>query len=206
MQAQDIVGLSLVAGLVTFLVGAVAWRLEYETPMLQALRLIHRDRRRRAWIHLWMIPAMFVTAGGVGGHAALSGQRSAAVLSLMASFVYAMGAVCWVGSLAFRLTVVPWAAEHLVEHGGPPPGFVALDRWAGCLYLIHMASAYAAFMLIGSATLLDGELPPWIGWLGIGWGVSFLAGFVATRFSGPFNPPFWAHTYTCVVGVALLVT
>jgi hypothetical protein len=124
----------------------------------------------------------------------------------MSSIVYAMGAVCWVVALAFRLTVVVWAAEHAVEHGQPPDGFVALDRWAGSLYVVHMTSAYAAFALLGSATVLAGELPPWVGWLGVGWGLSFLAGFVATRFAGPFNPPFWAHTYTGLVGVALLVS
>jgi hypothetical protein len=207
MQVQDVAGLTLVAGLVTFIVGAGAWRLQYEKPMLEALRVIHADRRRRAWIHLWMIPAMFVTAAGVAGYASLFGDGSAAAaFALMSSVVYAMGAVCWVASLAFRLTVVPWAAEHVVEHGDPPAGFVALDRWAGSLYLTHMTSAYAAFALLGSAALLAGELPPWVGWLGIAWGLSFLVGFVATRFAGPFNPPFLAHAYTGVVGVVLLVS
>jgi hypothetical protein len=206
MQVQDVVGLTLVSGLITFLVGAGAWRLQYEKPMPEVLHVIHRDRRRRAWIHLWMVPAMFVTTAGVGGYAAMTGVgNAAAVFAVMSSTVYAMGAVCWVVSLAFRLTVVPWAAEHAVDHGDPPAGFVAFDRWAGSLYLMHMASAYVAFALLGSAALLAGELPPWVGWLGVGWGSSFLAGFVATRFAGPFNPPFWAHAYTGVVGLALLV-
>ena len=207
MQVQDVVGLALVSGLVTFLVGAGAWRLKYERPMLEALRVIHADRRRRAWIHLWMIPAMFVTAAGVAGYASLFGDGSAAAaFAVMSSVVYGMGAVCWVVSLAFRLTVVSWAAERVVEHGDPPAGFVALDRWAGSLYLIHMTSAYAAFALLGSAALLAGELPSWVGWLGIAWGLSFLVGFVATRFAGPFNPPILAHAYTGLIGVALLVT
>lgn len=207
MQVQDVVGLTLISGLIIFLVGAGAWRLQYEGPMPEVLRVIHGDRRRRAWIHLWMVPAMFVTTAGVGGYAAMTGTGSAAaVLAGMSSIVYALGAVCWVVSLAFRLTVVPWAAEHAVRHGAPPPAFVALDRWAGSLYALHMASAYAAFALIGSAALLAGDLPPWVGWLGIGWGSSFLTGLVATRFAGPFNPPFWAHAYTGVVGLALVVS
>jgi len=205
MQVQDIVGLTLVTGLITFLIGAGAWRLQYEKPMPEALQAIHGDRRRRAWIHLWMAPAMFVTTAGVGGYAAMTGAgNAAAVFAVMSSIVYAMGAVCWVASLAFRLTVVPWAAEHAVINGDPPAGFVPLDRWAGSLYVIHMASAYTAFALLGSAALLANELPPWVGWLGVGWGLSFLAGFVGTRFAGPFNPPFWAHAYTGVVGLALL--
>jgi hypothetical protein len=112
MQVQAVVGLALVSGLITFLVGAGAWRMQYERPLLEALRAIHADRRRRAWIHLWMVPAMFVTSAGVAGYAAMSGDGgAAAAFALMASIVYAMGAVCRVGSLAFRLTVVPWAGS-----------------------------------------------------------------------------------------------
>lgn len=206
MQVLQVVGVWLVAGLTFFLVGAGAWRLEYERPLAEALRVIHADRRRRAWIHLWMIPAMFLTPMGVAGYAAVIADRAAAAIAVMAAVVYAMGAVCWVASLAFRLTVVPWAAERTVEDGVLPEGFAALDRWAGSLYVVHMASAYAAFALLGSAVLMAGQLPPWVGWLGVGWGLSFLAGFVATRFSGLFNPPFWAHAYTGVLGVVLLLS
>lgn len=199
-------GVWLVAGLVIFFVGAAAWRLEYEKPLAEALRVIHGDRRRRAWIHLWMIPAMFVTAAGVAGYAAVVGDGDAAVIALMAAVVYAMGAVCWIASLAFRLTVVPWAAERTVEDGSPPEGFAALDHWAGSLYVVHMASAYATFAILGWAVLAAGELPRWTGWLGVGWGLGFLIAFVATRFSGMFNPPFWAHAYTGVLGVVLLLS
>jgi hypothetical protein len=141
VRAHDVVGVALVAGLVALLIGAGGWRLAYEQPLAEALRVIHADRRRRAWIHLWMIPAVF------------------------------------------------------------PP----LDRWAGSLYAVHMASAYAASAVIGWAVLLAGELASWVGWLGIVGGLGFLAGFVATRFAGPFNPPFWAHTYTGALGVLLLL-
>jgi hypothetical protein len=44
-------------------------------------------------------------------------------------------------SLAFRLTVVPWAAQQTVERGDLPEGFAALDSWAGSLYAVHMVSA-----------------------------------------------------------------
>lgn len=93
MRVQDVVGLTLVAGLITFLVGAGAWRLRYEQPMPEALRIIHDDRRRRAWIHLWMAPAVFTTTAGVGGYAATTVAASAAAVSaVMSSIVYAMGA------------------------------------------------------------------------------------------------------------------
>jgi hypothetical protein len=206
MDAADVVGWVLVGGFVLFLVGAGGWRMEYEQPLPEALRVIHGDRRRRAWIHLWMIPAMFATSAGVAGYAANAADGVAAALALMAAVVYAMGAVCWVASLAFRLTVVPWAAERTVEDGDPPAGFPALDAWAGSLYVVHMVSAYAAFAVVGASVLVAGELPSWVGWLGLGWGLAFGAGFVATRFAGVFNPPIWAHTYTLLLGVMLLVS
>jgi hypothetical protein len=204
VQVHGVVGAVLVAGLVVFFVGAAGWRMAYEQPLPEALRVIHRDRRRRAWIHLWMIPALFVTPAGIVGYAVLVAAPPGAALAAMGAAVYVMGAVCWVAALAFRLTVVPWAAQRTVADAAPPAGFEALDDWAGALYVVHMASAYAAFAVVGAAVLVTGELPAWLGWLGVGWGVAFLAGFVATRFSGPFNPPFWAHTYTAVLGVLLI--
>ena len=80
-----------------------------------------------------------------------------------------------------------------------------MNSWAGLLYVVHMAASYVTFVLLGLAVLQSDALPQWLGWLGVAWGSMFLAGFVATRFAGPFNPPFWAHTYTAVLGVLLLI-
>jgi hypothetical protein len=205
MQDHELVGIVLIAGLVVFLVGAGGWKLAYDQPMRDALPVIHLDRRRRAWIHLWMIPAMFLTSAGVLGLAAVVVDGVAVVLSLMAGIVYALGAACWIASLAFRLTVVPWAAEQVVERGDLPEGFAALDSWAGSLYAVHMVSAYVAFAIVGAAVLADGRLPGWAGWVGIVGGMLYALGFLATRREGPFNPPAWAHLYTAVIGVLLLL-
>jgi hypothetical protein len=204
MQEHELVGLVLVAGLVVFLVGAGAWKLAYQQPLQRALPVIHLDRRRRAWIHVWMISAMFLTCAGVLGLSAAVDDGIAVVLSLMAAVIYALGAACWVASLAFRLTVVPWAAEQTVQRGRLPEGFAALDGWAGALYTVHMVSAYVAFAILGVAVLADGELPRWAGWCGIVGGLAFAGGFLATRREGPFNPPAWAHLYTALLGVLLL--
>lgn len=204
MREQQLVGLVLVAGLVIFFVGAVGWRRAYDQPLREALPVVAGDRRRRAWIHLWMIPAMFVTSAGVLGLTIVVADRMAVVLVLMAGVIYALGAVCWIASLAFRLTVVPWAAEQTVERGDLPEGFEALDSWAGSLYAVHMVSAYVAFAVIGAAVLADGQLASWAGWLGIAGGLLYAAGFLATWRGGPFHPPFWAHLYTAVIGVLLL--
>jgi hypothetical protein len=100
----------LVAGLGIFLVGAVWWRLDYQRPLPESLPLVHRDRRRWAWIHIWMMAAMVVTPAGMTGLAVILEQPDAAVLAVMAAAAYLSGGVCWLASLAFRLTVVSWAA------------------------------------------------------------------------------------------------
>lgn len=205
MDAHVVVGSTLVAGFVVFLVGAAGWRMAYEQPMVAALRVIHTDRRRRVWIHAWMVPAMFLTTAGVGALVLLLGDPAARVWALMAATVYGLGAVCWVLSLAFRLTVVPWAAATVAQDDAPPASFPALDAWAGSMYVVHMCSAYAASGLLGLGLLNDGATAAWVGWAGIGFGGLWLAGFVATRFAGPFNPPFWAHMYTGTVGTVLLL-
>jgi hypothetical protein len=205
MQEHELVGIVLVAGLVVFLVGAGGWKLAYDRPLREALPVIHDDRRRRAWIHLWMIPAMFLTSAGMLALAAVFVDGVAVVLSLIAGVVYALGAVCWVASLAFRLTVVPWAAEQTVDRGDLPEGFAAFDSWVGSLYAVHMVSAYVAFGVLGAAVLADGELPRWAGWVGVVGGTLFALGFLATRREGPFNPPAWAHLYTALIGILLVL-
>ena len=149
----DVVGGVLVAGLVVFLVGAVAWRLDYERPLAESLPLIHADRRRRAWIQTWMLVAMFVTTAGVAGFAAVPDEQRATLLAVMAASVYALGAVCMIVSLAFGLTVVPWAAERTVADGSIPEGFAAYRSWTSGLYVIHMVASYVAFAVLGAAVL-----------------------------------------------------
>jgi hypothetical protein len=204
MATEQFVGSVLIAELVVFLIGAGGWRLEYEQPLPDALRVIHQDRRRRAWIHRWMIAAMLITPAGLAGLVTLVVEPSARALLAAAVVVYTVGAVCWIVSLVFRLTVVPWAAARTVGDGDPPEVFVALDRWAGELYRVHMLAAYATFAVLGVAVLADGQLPVWIGVSGIAGGILFSAGFLS-RWAALFSPPLWAHLYTGVLGVALLI-
>jgi hypothetical protein len=205
VQGSGVVGGVLVAGLAIFLVGACAWRLDYQRPLQESLPLVHRDRRRWTWIHLWMVAGTLVTCAGMAGLPAITDESSATVLAAMAAAVYVSGGVCWIASQAFRLTVVPWAAEQTVTAGSVPHGFAAYDRWSGVLYCVHMLTAYVASAVLGVAALLTDDWATWLGWAGVGWGLAFAAGLVATRFAGPFNPPFWAHLYTATVGVYLLL-
>jgi hypothetical protein len=159
------VGGVLVTGPVIFLVGAVAWRLDYQRPLQEALPVIDRDRGRRAWIHTWMISALVATPAGLAGLTLALAEPTATVLAGMAAAVYGAGGVCWIVSLAFRLTVVPWAAERATA-GHVPDGFAAYDRWAGALYVVHMLTAYVGSAVLGMAVLASDALPTWLGWAG----------------------------------------
>ncbi|GAB3740153.1 hypothetical protein GCM10028864_03570 [Microlunatus parietis] len=53
--------------------------------------------------------------------------------------------------------------------GAIPDGFPSFDAWANSLFAAHLASAYAAFALLGAAVLTSGVAPAWFGWLGVGW-------------------------------------
>lgn len=206
MDAESAAGWTLVAGFVVFLTGAVRWRVEYEGPPDTALPLIHADRRRRAWIHSWMVAGLFVTPAGLAAYAASSEPATARATAWAAAMVYAVGAASFVVSLAFRLTVGPWAAERTVVDGAPPDVFGALDAWAGALYLVHMFSAYAASAVLGGAVIADDSLPSWVGWLGVGWGLlSVLVLSSGGRWRYVVQPPILAHTFTAAVGVALLL-
>ncbi|MBF4769261.1 hypothetical protein ISU10_15955 [Nocardioides agariphilus] len=205
MEGSVLVGGVLVAGLGIFLVGASAWRLEYQRPLPESLLAVHRDRRRWTWIHVWMVAGVLVTSAGLAGLAQILAEPIASALAGMAAAVYVSGGVCWIASIAFRLTVVPWAAERAAADGDVSDGFIVYDRWAGALYCVHMLSAYAASAVLGLAVLQSDPLPTWLGWVGVGWGLAFAIGLVATRFAGPFNPPFWAHLYTAGVGAYLLL-
>lgn len=207
MDAEAAAGLVLVAGLVVFLVGAVRWRPEYQAEVEVALPAVHADLRRWTWIHGWMAAAMFVTPAGLAMAARVARPDEAAATAWAAAVVFTVGAACWVVSLTYRLTVVPWAAGRFVADGGRPDVYVATEPWASLLYRAHMLSAYATFAVLGVAVVLDDGLPVWLGWLGVGWGLAFGALMAAGgRMSYAVSPPFWAHTYPAVVGVVLIAT
>lgn len=207
MDAETAAGLVLVAGLVVFLVGAVRWRPEYQAEAEVALPAMHADPRRWTWIHAWMAAAMFVTPAGLAMAAVVARPDDAAVTAWAAAVVFTVGAVGWLVALTHRLTVLPWAAGRFVADGRLPDVYVATEPWASLLYRAHMLSAYATFVVLGAAVVLDNDLPVWLGWLGVGWGCAFGAVLaVGGRIAYAVHPPFWAHTYPAVVGVVLIAT
>lgn len=198
---MTVVGWVLIGGFVSFMIGASRWRVEYEQPLELALPIMHADRARMRSIHVWMLPALFLTPAGLGGLAVLSGEPGVA----LASTAYTVGAVLWAGTLVFRLSVGEWAAERTSVDGRVPDIYPPFARMAGFGHFAHMLSAYLTAVPLGWAAAGADLIPDWLAWAGSIWGGALAVLFLipVTRFVAA--PPFWAHTFTLAVGIALLV-
>ena len=196
------IGVLLVGGFLVFMTGAVLWRpAAYEQPVEVALPLMHADRRRLRWIHWWMIPAIFLTIGGLGGLAWFVSNAGVAI----AAVVYAAGGVLWVLALSFRETVGEWAARQAAETGSVPPVYLPLSSWMGLCHAIHMMTAYVTAIPLGWSLAEAGLIPGWLGWAGAVWGLVLGAVLLVPAIRFVAQPPFWAHTFTGAVGLALLL-
>lgn len=197
---MEIAGWTLIVGFVLFMVGAGGWKPEYQADLATRLAAVHRDRGRTLWIHLWMLVAMAVTPAGLFALALVSGQPWVAV----AAGAYAVGAVPWVLFLAFRVTVQLEVAQAGAAGSGVPDWFEPIERWINAGHRFHMHVAYASAVPLGIGLGSVGQIPGWLGWAGVVFGSVWTAGLLHPRMRYGFEPPFWAHVYTFVVGVAVL--
>ena len=113
-------------------------------------------------------------------------------------------AVLWLIALTFRLTVGAWAAEMTADTGTVPQVYPALARWAGLGHGVHMVAAYVSAVPLAIVTARAGLIPDWLGIIGIVWGLGLALLFLIPRTRFVAAPPFWAHVFTCTMGVALL--
>jgi hypothetical protein len=198
-------GVVLVAGLVTFLTGAVFWKpAVYQQALPQALAAMAKDASRLRWIQSWMVVGIVTTTLGVALLARRIDLHGEHFWSTIGAACFTIGAGLMLVSLAFGLTVRPWAATETTSTGEVPRGYEAFDRFAGLLMAAHMVTAYASWAFFGAAILRSGAGPTWLGWSGLVAGPVLAAGFVVLR-GGPFAPPFLAHVYTAVIGIVLLL-
>ena len=205
MAPIDWTGVVLVAGLVTFLTGAVFWKpAVYQQALPQALAAMAKDASRLRWIQSWMVVGIVTTTLGVALLARRIDLDGEHFWSTIGAACFTLGAGLMLVSLAFGLTVRPWAATETMSTGEVPRGYEAFDRFAGLLMAAHMVTAYASWGFLGAALLRSNSGPAWLGWSGVGAGSLFAVGFVALR-GGPFAPPFLAHVYTAVIGIVLLL-
>ncbi len=203
MNGAALVGLSLVAGSILFLVGAFDPALfrVWTAPDEVQLRLIHE--RRRAW----MVANTLFVAGTVLTTAALLAVpdrlgADAAALGRLAGTTYLLAAVAWLLSLVFRLSVTPVAATTFVSTGVVDPTYDMLRRWSSGMFATFTILAGISIVALGLAVLLGGALPVLLGWTMVILGAVIVGGFVV---AGDM-PPFVAYLPTAALGVSLLVS
>jgi hypothetical protein len=190
----------LIGGFVAFMIGAVRWRVEYEGAAHEALPIAAADRKRLRWIHRWMLVAMVATSSGIGGLAWRTVDAGAAV----ATAAYGLGAALFMLALLFRLTVGEWAAERTVATGVVPDVYEPFARLFGLAHGVHMLTAYVSAAPLAWSAYATGLIPAPLAWAGSVWAALMTTLYLIPRTRFMASPPFWAHTWTLVVGIAIL--
>ena len=128
-------------------------------PPREWLRLVFDHPGLRQGSTILLISGVVVTILGLAMFTSLlgdAGDRNFLQLGLIA---FAFGAVLWVISLAFRLSIDLWAAQEMARTAAMPDYYVPLTRWTGVLFVIYTVLAFSALAAYGGAVLSTGVLP-----------------------------------------------
>ena len=199
------VGSLLIAGFVVSLVGAARWRSDYQKSPAEALPAIARSLPGWRWIHAWMIAGLATTTASLGAMSWVLADGGGAVYGPFGFVLFSLGAIVWLVAVAWRVTGLTAAAMETEQTGTVPRYFQQWSDWFGVLHTIHLLTAYASWIFIGSAVVSTEIIAVWTGWLGIGLGVAGASGYIAFK-GGPFAAPILVHLYPCYLGVVLLAS
>jgi len=189
----------LLMGGVVFIIGAFSppWE-QWYSPLKRSLQVIGQHRTAWFWIHACFVIGVVLTILGAVAYAyARAKGGTNALLPALVATAYATGAVLWLISVAFRLTVQVWAANEVVSTDRIPEPYEAWHRLSGVLFTYYMALAYLACAGLGWDVLRTGLVARWAGWFSIVFGLS--AGAIVGR-----NIPFFVHIPFMIVAVLLL--
>jgi hypothetical protein len=170
-------------------------------PPREWLRLVFEHQRLWRWGTILFMSGVVVTMVGLALFTNLLRDAGDQVFSQVGLIAFAFGAVLWVITLAFRLSIDPWAAQETTKTEEIPAFYVPLTRWTGVLFVIYTVLAFSALAAYGAAVLSTPVLPHWVGWISIVYG---LAGLGAFGFTGD-SYPFLHHLMPLVIGILLLL-
>ena len=203
-------GLVLILGSLLFLGGPwLYWPLKDEKgafifglPPREWLRLVFAHPRLWRWGTILFISVVIMTILGLAMFTNLLRDAGDRTFSQLGLITFAFGSVLWIISLAFRLSIDPWAAEETEKTAALPPFYVPLTRWTHALFIIYTILAFSALAAYGGAMLSTQILPQWVGWVSI---IYSLTGLGLLGFTGD-APPFLHHLMPLLIGILLLVS
>lgn len=151
------------------------------------------------WLNLLWTVAWIVQLLGFGLFTRLLlsvDDESLAILPFLAVLVAAI-----IGVLhgTFHMTVESWASLEAARTGNTPEAYEPLIDWIGnsfrVAYILHLAATVG----FGWAILRARLLANWVGWVAIGWGILWLAGYLVG-----VGAPAILFIMPAVIGIALL--
>ena len=151
-----------------------------------------------------MIAGVVITIAGLGALALLLADSREPVYGSVGFALFAVGGIVWLVAVAWRLTALVVASRVTEQTGTVPEDIEGWSEWFGVLHSIHLLSAYVSWTFLGSGVVSSEIVPQWLGWLGVGLGVAGAVGYSVLK-GGPFAPPFLAHLYPFILGIALIV-
>jgi hypothetical protein len=86
-------------------------------------------------------------------------------------YVYLTGALLWIITMGFRLSVIPLGAEILVENGALPEYLTPLSQWETALFDIFNTAAFLASSIFGLALLKSRDFSNWLGGVAVAYGI-----------------------------------
>lgn len=178
----------LIVGAAIFWVGATTF------PGM-SLEEIAANRAAHMWTSGTFLLAVFITLAGLALFTLALREAGDRVLSVLGLLAFAFGSVFWTMHVAFRLTVMAWAAEEFSRTAMSPAWFQPWRDWSGLLFGIYSVLANLALVAYGGAILETGLLARWAGWTCV------VLGLLAAPF---FGPPLFIHIAPWLVGILLV--
>ena len=152
-----------------------------------------------------MMAGVATTTAGLAALAVLLADSGDLVYGTFGFALFAVGGRVWLVAVAWRLTALVVAARETERTGTVPACTEGWSEWFGVIHSVHLVSAYVSWVVLGSGVVSSGIVPEWVGWLGIGLGAAGAVGYAALK-GGPFAPPFLAHLYPLILGIALVAS
>ncbi len=202
MRIELVVGWTLIAGAIVFWIaaGTPPYRQWMGPPIREYLGIIGAHKSNWLFINGSFAVACMLTLPAIAGLTAILRRAGDQGWSIIGLCLFAVGSALWLVHLGHRLAVTPWAAAELSRSGEVPQGFEATKAWMGLLFAAYMVMAYLGVAAYGAAILQAGNLPRWVGWTAVVFGLIAVPGLLTPL----FQPPLMVHVVPFIIGIVLV--